>query len=71
MHLRRYKKRYMNLIRYFISLFVGTSFEYCHGEVPFMENGRIKEFPTENMAQSWIDEHPEIFENSLYRIKPI
>lgn len=59
----------MGLIRYFISLLVGN-FEYCHGEIPVFEDGKIKTFPTEQSASDWIKNNPE-YKDSLYTIKSI
>ena len=59
----------MGLIRYFISLQIG-SYEYCHGEIPLSENGKIKTFPTEKLAIEWIKNNPE-YRDSLYTIKSI
>ena len=59
----------MGLIRYFISLQIG-SYEYCHGEIPLSENGEIKTFLTEKLAIEWIKNNPDI-QGYLYTIKAI
>ena len=55
-------------MEYYIIIHLTLSYS---GDVPYIENGKVKMCDTKKEAKNWIKEHPDIFSHTLYTIKSL